>query len=308
MDAITNGRSAPRDGRPDTDTDATPPVSVVTIQRERLDHLRNLVEGVVAEARRRRRHDQLVVANMGGRSPELVLPSCPVDVEVDVVRLGEPGPDGLPLAAARNAGIDRARHDIVVLLDVDVVPAPGAIDAAARHVCAHPDAVALADVHYLPEDVPGSAPPARRAAAGRRHPDLAAPPADGWAVEPDHRLFWSTGFAARRQLLHDVGGFDEAFVGYGAEDTDLGYRLRREGVALHRVAGFVGHHQHHPTSSPPVQHMESIVRNALVFRERWGEWPMVGWLEAFAAGGLIEWNPDGDHLEQIDGARILATA
>ena len=46
-------------------------------------------------------------------------------------------------------------------------------------------------------------------------------------------------------------------------------------------------------SSPPWQHLDDILRNGAAFSERWGEWPMGGWLEAFAAAGAIERRGDG---------------
>ena len=40
-------------------------------------------------------------------------------------------------------------------------------------------------------------------------------------------------------------------------------------------------------SSPPVEHLDDILRNGRVFRDRWGSWPMRGWLEAFERRGLV---------------------
>jgi hypothetical protein len=42
-----------------------------------------------------------------------------------------------------------------------------------------------------------------------------------------------------------------------------------------------------------VEHLHDIVANATIFHRRWGWWPMPGWLDAFAALGLIHWDPDG---------------
>ena len=30
------------------------------------------------------------------------------------------------------------------------------------------------------------------------------------------------------------------------------------------------------TTTPPVQHLEAICRNASIYHEKWGEWPMSG--------------------------------
>ena len=53
------------------------------------------------------------------------------------------------------------------------------------------------------------------------------------------------------------------------------------------------YHQHHPTSSPPVQHLADILHNGALFRRRWGRWPMEGWLLEFERMGLVE-REDGE--------------
>jgi hypothetical protein len=40
-----------------------------------------------------------------------------------------------------------------------------------------------------------------------------------------------------------------------------------------------------------------IVRNGRLFRDRWGWWPMEGWISSFAALGLVRVDASGDvHL------------
>ncbi|RYJ06329.1 MAG: glycosyltransferase family 2 protein, partial [Actinomycetales bacterium] len=115
------------------------------------------------------------------------------------------------------------------------------------------------------------------------------------SVEPsdDHRLFWSLSFAVTPATWDRIGGFDEAYVGYGGEDTDFGQRARSAGVPMAWVGGADAFHQHHPVSRPPVEHVQDVVRNAEVFARRWGWWPMEGWLEAFEERGLVARSGDG---------------
>ena len=104
-----------------------------------------------------------------------------------------------------------------------------------------------------------------------------------------YELFWSLNFAVTRQTWEEVGGFDESYVGYGAEDTDLGFRARALGVPAWMVCGAEAYHQHHGSAGPPREHLHSIVANARRFHDRWGQWPMEGWLQAFAEQGLVRW-------------------
>jgi GT2 family glycosyltransferase len=94
-------------------------------------------------------------------------------------------------------------------------------------------------------------------------------------------------------VWREVGGFDEAFEGYGGEDTDFAFSLRARGIPLVWVGGADAYHQYHETSSPPWQHLDDILRNGALFAEKWGEWPMGGWLAAFAEAGAVERVPGG---------------
>ena len=55
------------------------------------------------------------------------------------------------------------------------------------------------------------------------------------------------------------------------------------------------HHQHHEVEDPPLRHLDAILRNGALFAERWGRWPMAGWLDAFVDRGLVERTPGGGY-------------
>ena len=94
-----------------------------------------------------------------------------------------------------------------------------------------------------------------------------------------------------RDTWDRVGGFCERYTGYGGEDTDFGWSARAAGVPLWWVGGAWAYHQHHGPGGPPAQHLHDIVRNAGVFFDRHGTWPMRGWLEQFAEQGLARVDP-----------------
>ena len=146
-------------------------------------------------------------------------------------------------------------------------------------------------VSYL--DPPGSDgySPAELEAA-RPHPARPAPAPGQLVLAEDLRLFWSLSFAVDAPTWSAAGGFDEGYEGYGGEDTDFGQRAASADAALWWVGGAPAYHQWHPVSDPPVEHLADIVRNANRFRERWGWFPMHGWLDAFAARGLARPDPD----------------
>lgn len=207
----------------------------------------------------------------------------------DSVRVA-PGFDGLRLAAARNRGAREAMErgaDLLCFLDVDCLPHPDLLPL--YRAAAYDGALLAGPVTYLPSGVVPSGP----AAAGQHvSPHAARPDPLRGAVEraaaAEWNLFWSLSFACTARTWTAIGGFDERFEGYGAEDTDFAWTARATGADLLWVGGAHALHQHHPVSSPPWEHLDDILRNGALFAAKWGEWPMGGWLDAFSRAGAIE--------------------
>lgn len=262
-------------------------VAVVTIARGRHAHLeqqhRSLAHGG-------RTPDDYVVVAMSDREI-LSRTVAGLARTVEHVPLG-PG-DAVPLAAARNHGvavaIDRGA-DVVVLLDVDCLAGGDLVAAYEEVVTQRPGRIWSGPVTYLDPPPPGGYPaddPDALALLDAPHPARPAPaPGEVLAAEDPH-LFWSLSFGVAPSTWRRVGGFCEEYVGYGGEDTDLGLTAVSRGVGLGWVGSARAYHQHHPVSSPPVEHLDDILQNGRVHRERWGYWPMIGWLEAFEARGLV---------------------
>lgn len=256
--------------------------AVVTIVKGRHEHLREQCR-VLRSVAPRTPH---VVVAMGDPAIEAVVGA---DERTTVVQVDD-DPRGLPLARARNTGVATALSagaELVILLDVDCVPGPGLVDAYRRAAELAPGALLAGPVTYLPEGV--RVPEDARDLGRLRSPHPARPdPAPGELVRGgDHDLFWSLSCAVSASTWRTIGGFHEGYVGYGAEDTDLGRVARSRGVDLVWVGGADAFHQFHPVSHPPVEHLEDIVRNANTFHERWGDWPMAGWLDEWESRGLV---------------------
>lgn len=272
-------------------------VSVVTIVRNRSAHLAQLVEGL-----RRSMHppDELIIVDMSDE-PVTVGPTS-IPVRVDRFKA-----DGLPLAAARNRGAALASHDMLVFLDVDCIPLRDCVGLLVKALRAR-DALLCADVRYLgPDDARGSWEEADLLKRGRAHP-LRAFPAWGVREERNAGLFWSLAFALRRSTFAALGGFDERFTGYGAEDTDFGFRAAAAGLNLLFVGQAIACHQYHDSYEPPVQHVADIVRNARVFHARWNRWPMEGWLADFERLGLVRWQDNSLDLVRLPTACEMAAS
>lgn len=202
--------------------------------------------------------------------------------------------DGLPLAAARNAGAAAARElgaELLIFLDVDCLPAEDLV-AAYRDAAEDPATAAsllCGPVAYLAPPEPEGY-DLDRLGEVAPHAGRPAPGPGERQQHGDPRLFWSLSFALTPAVWERIGGFDEQFVGYGGEDTDFGFAADAAGIPLTWVGGATAYHQWHPTQSPPVRHLDDILRNGAIFARRWGWWPMEGWIDAFAERGLIHWD------------------
>lgn len=201
--------------------------------------------------------------------------------------------DELPLAAARNQGVATASElgaEAVVLLDVDCLPDRdllGDYERVLKHLESEP-AVISGRVKYLPDGMTeADYTPARVAELGRDHAARIVPQGSE-LVEANPRMLWSLNIASTVESWNRIGGFDEAYVGYGGEDTDFGQRLSAAGGSMWWSGRACAYHQYHPTVTPPVQHAVSIARNANLFRGKWGFDPMEGWLEQMLGTGHLE--------------------
>ncbi|WP_208324931.1 galactosyltransferase-related protein [Novosphingobium sp. PhB55] len=273
-------------------------LSVLTLVKDRPGHLAQLVEGL---RRSLVPPEELVVVDMASEPPVSI---GGTDFPVRIVRLGGPG---LPLAAARNAAAGAARSENILFLDVDCIPMAGLVGAAAQ-ILGNQDVLVCAPVHYLgPLDARGAWEEMDLLGRAQEHP-VRQFPAQGLKQEDNAGLFWSLVFAIRRARFFDLGGFDERFTGYGAEDTDFGFRARDAGLPLLFSRDPGAFHQHHETFEPPMQHIEDIVRNALTFYTKWGQWPMEGWLSAFRSKGLIDWDETAISLRRMPTPDEIAQA
>jgi N-acetylglucosaminyl-diphospho-decaprenol L-rhamnosyltransferase len=165
------------------------------------------------------------------RKRVIVVDNASGDGTAELVRSEFPGvtlvelPDNLGFGRAVNAGARAGEGDAIVLVNNDVLVAPGFVDAIVAPL-ASPGVGMVAGLTTIPETnlVDAFGIELDRALASynraRRTP----------VGTPAGRLAMPSGGAAayRRKAWEAAGGFDEALFAYG-EDVDLGLRLRSLG-------------------------------------------------------------------------------
>ncbi len=194
-------------------------------------HWRNeeLLAALVASWPRDPRFELLVVDN-----GSLSLPSLPLPAGARVLRPGR----NLGFAGGANAGAAEAQGEILLILNPDVIPEPGALERLLEGFAAHPEAAGLAPRLAGPEGEPQSAWQLRRLPSAWQcllHtlplPDFSRriqEPAAGAPVEQPA----AAALALRKAALAQVGGFDAGFHPAWFEDVDLARRFQQEGLAI----------------------------------------------------------------------------
>ncbi len=176
---------------------------------------------------------------------------------------------GLSRGPARNLGIGRARASLVLFNDADILASR---QLAERHLETHArwpgsavvgcevrvDSLeeydALSRAHQ--ERRRSERPEVRR--SGRRISRRTLHPA--WKRRLPWFFFLTGNASVSRDALLRAGMFDERFTGYGHEDLDLGYRLRRDGVRIRYEPGAVSYHWHPETLDARLEKMEASGR------------------------------------------------
>lgn len=249
-----------------------PEFSIITIVKGRRKQLTNLLNSIKASTMLPRDIQIVCMDN----PDEIIIPG---GLKVSMHTMDEEL--GLPLAAARNKGIAAAQTGNIVFIDVDCIVSPTLFANMLMELNA--DNIIAAYPLYLPilpntgnyDELKGKA----VTHPGREYIPVGRP--------VPHLQFWSLIFAVEKQTFEKIGGFDESFTGYGAEDTDFAMMFHQTGVKQIFVRDYVLH-QYHDKHDPPLNHFDSIIDNAVRYRQKWGVLPMQRWLNAFEKMGLIK--------------------
>jgi glycosyltransferase involved in cell wall biosynthesis len=192
--------------------DGVPDVSVVIPTRDRASRLAAALDALRSQTLAPERFEAIVVDD-GSRdsTPAVLERAAAKTLRLRVVRTGGSGP-----AVARNAGWRAASAPLVAFTDDDCEPTPDWLDATVRLAATNPGAI----VQGPTEPIPRERELLRRPFTRTRRIDGPSP----W--------FATCNIAYPRELLEQLGGFDERFPEALGEDTDLGWRALEAGARL----------------------------------------------------------------------------
>jgi len=272
------------------------PVSLIMATCDKREYLALTLESLTAQTHRR---FEVVLCDDGTRGGVADI----VDRFRDRLDLHLVVQENRGRGPARNAALDRADGDLIVFIDDDRMAAPGFVAAhaaAARDNLGTIGWKRRALTWWRPGLLPLDRRDVLRtlervgdptALEAPRHlltpGELAADPASALARtelgdEPDNhhavidhygpelegfRFAWAlattANLAVPRNAVKEAGGFDEAFTGWGLEDTDLSYRLHQAGLRFRVEPEAVNYHQIHPLADPDPVLAQRIMRKQL---------------------------------------------
>ncbi|WP_316848721.1 glycosyltransferase family 2 protein [Pedobacter agri] len=187
----------------------------------------------------------------------------------------------LPLAAARNVGMNATKTTNIIFIDVDCIVSPTLFSNLLKDLSVKN--IVTAYPLYLPM-LPDSGNYNNLKHMAVPHPYREEIPS---GAPVGHLQFWSLIFAIQKPTFENIGGFDESFTGYGAEDTDFAMMFHQAHIDLIFVRDDVLH-QYHDKYDPPLNYFNSIIENAIRYHQKWKVLPMQRWLKAFEKMGLIK--------------------
>ena len=218
----------------------TLPVSVVIPVYNRKE---KLAKTIAALTHQTYPHDliEIVIADDGSSDhPEELLDTFSNSFSMKYIRQDD---DGYRLSEIRNKGVAASSHEQIIILDCDMLPLPSLVESYMKYAHVSKKAVLIGGRRYVNtddvtyEDIlldinSAASLPSLRTDTGQV-PTNGLPPSEDWRYkiyratnnlkDSKHpfRAFCGGNVCFNKHLIETVGGFDEDFAAWGAEDTEL---------------------------------------------------------------------------------------
>lgn len=278
------------------------PISAVTIVKNRTEKLIHLIAQLEQCSPT---PDELVIVWMAPPSGLSLIKSDKFDIVHKFTTQCE-----LPIAKARNKGMQAAKHANLAYLNVDAVVSPSLFKDGL--LALKDNAVIFTSVVFLSsercEKPYSDISKCEQQIGYLASNDDTLPKEDNNEIpsrdqEINHGKFsddsvCSTVFFIRKADFQKTGGFDEGYAGFGLNDEDFFTNCRALGYSLEQLPTRTFAPQR-PNYQCPVNHLLDFVHNAQRFHAKWGFYPCTEVLTAYAEKGFIDSNYEENGLKVI---------
>jgi glycosyltransferase involved in cell wall biosynthesis len=248
---------------PETSSFNSLSVVIPTYNREKV--LAKALEGYLAQSSPHLIHELLVVDDGSTDGTESMVKefSGRAAFPIRYLRQANKGP-----AAARNWGIREARSALILFSDSDIIPEHNLVE---QHIAWHREnsqvnAAILGYVTWSPEIKPT---PFMRWYGERKL---------FWFFklrnkqEASFHFFYTCNISLKIQFLKTSGQFDEEFRSAAYEDTELGYRLSKQGLhLLYNPAAIAYHYQFFSFEDACRKRLGNVAATQIFFRKEAGQ-------------------------------------
>lgn len=179
--------------------------------------------------------------------------------------------EGYRLSEIRNRGIAAASHEQIIILDCDMLPLPTLVESYMKYAHVSSKIVLIGGRRYVNTDNVSfqeiikdissvSSLPSVDTATGKV-PTNGLAPTEDWRYKIyrttnnlknskfPFRAFCGGNVCFHKSLIATIGGFDEDFKAWGAEDTEFGFRVYNHGFWFIPAEGAEALHQEPPGGS-----------------------------------------------------------
>ncbi len=271
---------------PPTDRPPSGAATIVVLNWNGKDLLAEGLPSVIGAVQQDGRPHEILVVDNGSSdgSFEYVRAQFP---QVRVLLL----PGNLGFAGGNNAGVRAASHDIVVLLNNDMIVDAGflrpLLDSFGPDTFAVASQIRHQDPSATRQETGRTAAVFRRGMIDYTHRDVD----EGSMSRPSYPVFWAGGgsSAFNRERFLALGGFQEIFAPAYVEDADLSYRAWKAGWDVLFAPRSVVFHKHRATTSRRFTGSELrtlVQRNQFIFI-----WKNIrSWRLVLAHCAFLPWN------------------
>jgi glycosyltransferase involved in cell wall biosynthesis len=201
------------------------------------DSARTIRDAIASVLLQTRDDWELIVVDDGSSDGTAAIASSLGDERIRIVPQDNRGP-----AAARNAGVRLARAALVSMLDSDDLWLPGYLDTMARVLDANREAALAYTDAWVLDDSTGRVRKTTEMTY-QRPPDPPPVAARAFLEELIRRNFVYNSVTARREVLLELGGYDERL--WTGEDWELWLRVAASGRRCVRAPGVLAVHRDH---------------------------------------------------------------